>query len=262
MDWPSTPDGNGQVPALLILLAGDGPEAVQARYLLAAAAHLKTQNWETKTFQLVLWSDQHGAFTVPALTVTGDKHLVVFTHCGPWDDDAHARFLRWTTSVRSCPELARVPILVVHSVEPAALKKNINEKHGVYFQGVPSEEAGASPQPAPEPEPKIYIFVDDRGYEGGEPWERAAHARLIALEKKVGEVDLSGVPPFRSRPNKGFDPQKVAEKPDEFRYYPKVLEVEYPVGFDFKEKLLVASNIMVALGEVGCKPGTGVANAS
>jgi hypothetical protein len=82
MGWPSTPDESEQAPTLLNLLATHEPEAAQAGYLVIAAATLKQKNCEVAT-QVVLRSDQHGAFTVPALSMSADTGFVIFTHWGP-----------------------------------------------------------------------------------------------------------------------------------------------------------------------------------
>ena len=82
MDWPSTPDESGQAPTLLNLIGARRSEAAQAGYLVIAAATLKKKNREC-VCQVVLRSDQYGAFTVPALTMSGDMAFVIFTHWGP-----------------------------------------------------------------------------------------------------------------------------------------------------------------------------------
>jgi hypothetical protein len=260
MDWPSTPDERGQAPTLLSLIETRGPEAAQAGYLVLASETLKQKNCECAC-QVVLRSDQHGVFTAPALAISKDAAYVVFTHWGPWDDDVYRRLLHWIECIRSCPRLGGAPIMLIYSDEPTALNRDIGEQYGVFFHRIPWEGLGPRAKPAQEPEPKIYVFVDDRGYKGGVPWEQAAHARLMALKEKVIDVDCSGLLEITSRPNKSFDPQKIAEDPTAFQYYPKLLELRYADGFDFEKKLKVATNLHVMVFEaIGCKSGVGVSN--
>jgi hypothetical protein len=201
-------------------------------------------------------------FTVPALIMSKDTACVVFTHWGPWDDDAYKRFLRWIECVRTCPRIPGAPIMLIYSEEPTALNREIGENYGVFFVGIPWEGLSRPAKPAQEPEPTIYVFVDDRGYQGDEPWEQAAHARLMALKEKVIEVDCSGLLQLTSRPNKRFDAQKVAEDQAAFQYYPKVLELRYVDGLDFEKKLKIATNLdVLVLEAIGCKSGVGVSNA-
>ena len=101
IDWPSTTDEGGNAPPLATVLAGDGPETIQAGYLAAAIAELQKQDWETKALQIGVRSEHHGAFTVPAIIATGETPAVVFTHFGAWDDDAYKRFIRWLECVRT-----------------------------------------------------------------------------------------------------------------------------------------------------------------
>ena len=151
--------------------------------------------------------------------------------------------------------------MLIHSEEPTALNRDVGEEYAVFFLGIPWEGPDPPAKPAQEPEPRIYVFVDDRGYKGDEPWEQAAHASLMALQEKVVEVDCSSLLQITSRPNSWFDPEKIAEDPAAFRYYPKVLELRYANGFDFEKKLKVATNIHVLVLEaIGCKSGVGVSN--
>jgi hypothetical protein len=155
------------------------------------------------------------------------------------------------------------PIILIHSEESTALNRDVGEQYAVFFLGIPWEGPNSPAKPAQEPEPRIYVFVDDRGYKGDEPWEQVAHARLLVLQETVVEVDCSGLLQITSRPNSWFDPQKIAEDPAAFRYYPKVLELRYADGFDFEKKLKVATNIhALVLHAIGCKSGIGVSNVS
>ena len=44
--------------------------------------------------------------------------------------------------------------------------------------------------------------------------------------------------------------------------YPTVVEPQYAAGFDFEQKLKMATNILLAIDQIGCKAGVAVANPS
>ena len=98
--------------------------------------------------------------------------------------------------------------MLIHSEEPTALNRDVGEEYAVFFVGIPWEGPDPPAKPAQEPEPRIYVFVDDRGYKGDEPWEQAAHARLMALQEKV--VGLTARASCRSRRGRtvGLTPRK------------------------------------------------------
>ncbi len=136
---------------------------------------------------------------------------------------------------------------------------------GYYYLALKSmaENGGELPTnfPTETKDPNIYILVDDRSYEGEITWEEGAYQKYQSENQtRVNDQGIIALPPFVSRMSKKYDPEKLKEDPDDFVYFPKILIVEYPENLDFEQKLKLASNILVAVLEVGCNCRIAVVN--
>jgi hypothetical protein len=135
LDWPTTPNEDGQGIALINVMNSPSREATQANYLVNVAAEFKKQGWVPVEFQTVALGSK-GLFTIPCALQNGNSFAMVFSHSGLWKRTDFHRFVGWYDKVRACDQTRGVPIFVVSDKDPILLRASgfDGERFGVFFQ--------------------------------------------------------------------------------------------------------------------------------
>lgn len=111
--WPSTPDDNGEVPALASIIYQTPELGRHVVVLMEEVGHLEDVLDEL-AYQTVVESVL-GPVTVPCIARHMDGSLMVFySHAGRWRDGDIRRFQSWMVAVRSVDVLADAEVYVVH----------------------------------------------------------------------------------------------------------------------------------------------------
>ena len=129
LDWPTAPNGNGEVPPHLVIMAQNPDVAPHAALVLTGVKDwLESEGHSVDIiagFQVPLETPD-GWISLPCLAhLPNEPPIVFFSHAGPWADHDGDRLLAWATKLRAHTEFSDVTIELLYDTEPPASARQI-----------------------------------------------------------------------------------------------------------------------------------------
>jgi hypothetical protein len=129
IDWPCTPNAEGDVPSIL-QIAGE-PDLTQHALLLMTG----TKEWAERTdgvlesFQVPVQT-KGGPISLPCLGFQGEQPVAILSHSGPWTSEDHQRVFVWAAKLRTNEQLRPIRIELICDEEPPPAIREVLSHEG------------------------------------------------------------------------------------------------------------------------------------